>query len=294
MERETIMRRYRSRVRYRNAAPWLKPWINPLRFFSNQGRKLAMKFETPATSEVDTFHCGRMKVVDGEWVSEEIAGYGVYEPALTFGFLKLVGENDVVVDIGMHLGYYATLFAELVGPGGQVHAFEPTPTTRALAKANVERYPQIRVWHEAMWSDDGLLVLRDYGLKWMAFNGTLPPKVTGEMPKPLEIKVNCLTVDMFSERIGRKIALIKIDAESAELEILKGAVKVLKRDRPLLSMEVGDGEDEQASRGALDFALSQGYEPWEIRDERLVRHEARDRYAYGNLILAPKGWEPGW
>ncbi|MBM3824636.1 MAG: FkbM family methyltransferase [Verrucomicrobia bacterium] len=289
---QILKNRYRSRMRYRLAQSWAKPMVNPWRFLRNQTRKCLLKFEEPSTSRVDAFHLDDFKIVDGEWVSEEIAGYGVYEPDLTWILMQLVKEGDVVMDVGMHLGYYATLFALLTGEGGQVHAFEPTPMTRALAAANTERFPQIHVRHEALWSDHGTIVLRDYGLKWMAFNGAKGAKLAVDFADGVDVEVNCLTLDQLWEELRTRIQLVKIDAESAELEILKGGRRLLQEVRPLLSMEVGDAAEQGTSREALNFALEQGYEAWEICGEKLARHKAQESYRYGNLILAPTGWEP--
>ena len=41
------------------------------------------------------------------------------------------------VDVGANLGYYTLLFAELVGPKGQVYAFEPVPYNASLLNRSV-------------------------------------------------------------------------------------------------------------------------------------------------------------
>src|ERR1051326_3987639 len=148
-----LLRRFERHLLYRTAAKWQKPWLDPARFVRNQ---LRMRPYSPSQlgrlGVVETFHCPQFTVVSGEKVSETIGSYGVYEEALTEAFLHLVEPGQVVVDIGMHIGYYTSLFACLVGPGGQVHAFEPTPSTREIATHNIKRFPQVTVHPYAVWS----------------------------------------------------------------------------------------------------------------------------------------------
>lgn len=51
---------------------------------------------------------------------------------------KLVKENDHVIDIGAHIGYYTLLLAKLVGKNGRVFAFEPESQNFELLKKNIE------------------------------------------------------------------------------------------------------------------------------------------------------------
>lgn len=281
-------------MRYRTASKWQKPIVNPYRFLRNQIRKGLLKVGPAGMSRVPTVQRSNFRVIDGEWVSEEIAGYGVYEPELTEAFIRIVEPGSVVVDVGMHLGYYSTLFAELVGDDGLVVAFEPTPSTRAFAAFNTEHYPIINVRPEALWSEETIINFNDYGLRWMAFNGTKEAKLPIQDELLRTIKVNCVKLDDYVAKIGRRVALVKIDAENAELEILKGGEKFLKRDKPLLSLEVGDGAGGSNSSQAVAFAVSLGYKLWEVTSKGLVEHESKDRYSYGNLILSDPSWKPSW
>ena len=85
---------------------------------------------------------------------------------------------------------------------------------------------------------------------------------------------------------------IKIDAENAELDVLKGAEATLASRSAVVTIEVGDDEsvgNGRRSRDVIDHLTSRGYEPFEFRDNQLVRHEVRDRYEYDNLLFVPKG-----
>ena len=53
--------------------------------------------------------------------------FGTYEPAMTKAFVESIKEDDVVYDIGSHVGYHALLVSVLVGKSGRVFAFEPNP-----------------------------------------------------------------------------------------------------------------------------------------------------------------------
>ncbi len=287
---ETRLRnKFNKCLRYQRAKSWQKPLLDPVRFLRNQFWFRKGPRETGETRWVAAFHLPRFKVVNGETVSGGIAAYGIFEPELTAAFLRLVEPGWVVADVGMHLGYYTTLFASLVGPSGFVHAFEPTPSTRELASANVGQFTNIRVHPLAAWSSAQKLTFHDYGPQWMAFNSFTAARVKAGPPQPREFTVETISLDAFRLELDRKIALIKIDAESAEQEILKGAQQLLKTDRPLVSLEVGDFDGSPASRRLVEMLQQTGYRAWEFSADRFVAHQARANYEYDNLVFAPLG-----
>jgi FkbM family methyltransferase len=283
-----LWNQFRTCVRYQRAPSWKKPLLDPRRFLANQLRRYGLSSTIPASlRRVPSFHLPDFTIVDGEIVSQQILSYGVYETELTEAFLHLVQPGEVVLDIGMHLGYYATLFAVLVGNQGQVHAFEPTPSTRQIALHNTQRFSQIQVHPLAVWSSAGTVVLRDYGPQWMGFNTLTRVKLEKEPTPPKEIEVQTVTLDAFRSSLSRPISLIKIDAESAEREIIRGGRQMLAQDRPLISVEVGDPSDSNESVQLVGDLQSLDYVPWEFTSGRFSRHQLRQRYIYDNLIFAP-------
>ena len=153
MSQSELLNRFFDCVSYKRARPWQKPLLNPRRFVLNQMQKYRLLPSNLGELRVtSTFHLPEFTIVTGEAVSEQIRSYGVYEESLTEAFLHLVKPRQVVVDIGMHVGYYATLFACLVGEEGKVHAFEPTPSTREIAQRNLRGFSQVTVHPQAVWS----------------------------------------------------------------------------------------------------------------------------------------------
>ena len=69
--------------------------------------------------------------------SNKLSFNEVYEYLVTELVQKEVKMGNVVLDIGAHIGYYALMFAKLVGPHGKVFAFEPEPGNFAILEKNV-------------------------------------------------------------------------------------------------------------------------------------------------------------
>jgi len=290
MQHEKMVRGLVARRRYREAKSWQKPWLDPARFLRNQARKRRLiRSPVGALRTAPTFFLDEFTVVSGEGVSEQIAAYGVYEADLSEAFCRLIKPGEQVVDIGMHLGYYTTLFACLVGERGLVHAFEPTPSTREIAHSNVGRYPQVTVHPFAVWSDERALTFRDFGPQWMAFNSLRDARIDQGPPAPRLIEVQTISLDRFRRDLDRRISLIKIDAESAEQEILRGAVKLLAQDRPIVSVEVGDQEGLPASRVLIEELAGWGFAPWELTAGGFRPPQPLAAYEYGHLIFVPAG-----
>lgn len=287
MSDATLLQRFHACLDYKQAKPWQKPFLNPQRFARNQMRKRGLVAVDPgALRAVPTFHLPEFTVVSGEFVSEEISSYGLFEPELTEAFLRLVQPGQVVVDIGMHLGYYATLFAVLVGDKGEVHAFEPTPSTREISRRNTSRFAYVTVHPFAVWSCVQTIAFQDFGLRWMAFNSLAKAKIA-EAPVPAkQIDVQTITLDQFRHSLGKRVSFVKIDAESAEREILAGARELLRMDQPIVSVEVGDCGGVRDSRSLVNDFKELDFAPWEFGSGRFSRHEPREIYDYDNLIFA--------
>lgn len=54
-------------------------------------------------------------------------------------------EGEHIVHVGTGAGYYTAIMAELVGPGGRVTGIEFEPELAQKARANLARYPNVRI-----------------------------------------------------------------------------------------------------------------------------------------------------
>ena len=276
-----------------------KVWRMPYRLARTKGiEKLCGLLGTHRKVQVDTFWGGRMTVVFPESVSVSIARYRFFEEGLTYTLLQYMKPGMVFFDVGSHFGYFSLLAGWLAGPRGQVHAFEPTPSTYRVLSENLAGKSSMRANNLAVSSSESTLQLTDYGLALSAYNtvkeGKLGPQTAGRLT-PVKHAVQAIPLDDYVARTGVAPHFIKVDAEGAELDILRGMPHTLATARPAVSLEVGDkGADDgmSSSRQALLHLIAAGYQPWEYADGRLIQHEVRDRYGYDNILLLPVGQQP--
>lgn len=78
---------------------------------------------------------GRVMYVD-EGDTLGIAANGIFETEETLLCQRLLKPGDRVLDVGANMGYYTVLFADWVGPEGEVFAVEPHPSNLALLERN--------------------------------------------------------------------------------------------------------------------------------------------------------------
>lgn len=242
-----------------------------------------------------TFWGGEMSIILPEIVSTTIDRYGFFEGNLSKLFLNYVKPDMVVFDIGSHFGYYSILSSWLVGEKGEVHAFEPTPSTYSMLEKNVKDLGNVFTNNNAVYSSDSSIKILDFGVAYSAFNslglGNLPADKRAELsPKSFDVKA--IVIDNYVATHSKVPDFIKIDAEGAELDILKGMTYTLKKHKPMVTLEVGDinidPSDISPSRKLVDYMLELEYQCFEYKDEQLIPHEAKKIYAYDNLFFMVK------
>jgi FkbM family methyltransferase len=237
---------------------------------------------------VRTFFDRDMRVHLPDPVGVNLYQYGFLEAGLTRAIIEQLPAGGVFVDIGAHVGYYTILASLLVGPGGRVIAFEPTPRTRTELSLNTAGLDNISIVPLAAWDEPAWLVLQDFGWRQSSFNSVVAPRLRGN-PRGESIQVEAVPVDDWLDEHGIAPTFIKIDAESAEYRVLQGLRRTIERYRPTLSLEVGDFDlpGVPCSADLIRMLAGQGYDAWQYRGGELVQHRISDRYGYDNLIFMP-------
>ena len=167
---------------------------------------LSQKLGRRRWADVPLFHGERMRVLVGETVSRAILGFGFSEPDLTALLCELLPTGATAVDIGTHFGYEAILMANLTGPQGLVHAFEPNPAVAAGARHNLSRHTHVTLHECALGRRCARARFAFPPLERSSFGG-FSCRETGTTDADVEIR----TLD--EAGLPSEVSLIKFDAE---------------------------------------------------------------------------------
>ena len=155
-------------------------------------------------------------------------------------FLKTIRPRWTVVEIGANLGYFTKLFQALVGNNGQVHAFEPVPSTFQQLQSSLPKGSNhCTLYNLGTAKEAGEVTfhipLNDHGQATMSAHDCNSWK-SREIK---EVACSVIKLDEFTPISSlAKIDFIKIDVEGAELPSLQGAEHILRKHKPLLFVEV--------------------------------------------------------
>jgi FkbM family methyltransferase len=245
----------------------------------------------PTKCKAYTFWGDTITVMLPETVSGQIVADSYFEKHETLALLKLLRPGMTFFDVGAHVGYFSLLAAHLVGDTGQVHSFEPTPRTFRLLAENAKRHPNITVNNLAVYSHADELVFNDFGATGFAFNSFFPARVPGGRAVPeVKHRIQTISLDDYVAKTGVRPDLIKIDAESAEYQIIQGMRNTLRTLRPFFMIEVGDLDlpGVRPCEEIIEFACSHGYAPLMFIDGDLKPHTVQKRYpGWGTVFFEP-------
>jgi FkbM family methyltransferase len=197
-----------------------------------------------------------------------------------------------VLDIGAHGGYYTLLASRKVGRRGRVIAFEPSPRERQrlYQHLRINRCSNVLVERAAVSSYEGEAEFffvdgRDTGCN------SLRPPVVADSIRTLPVPV--VTLDSALERLAiDRVDFLKMDVEGGELEVLKGAIKLLSQSyRPLILCEVADVRTAPwgyKAREIILFLVDLNYSWFLPLPERKLRAIRSNFEAYsGNFLAVP-------
>jgi FkbM family methyltransferase len=201
-------------------------------------------------------------------------------------FSNELHEGDFAIDIGGHAGQYCLIMAAKCGLSGQVVTFEPDPYARKTLSKNLALNPQIKppVLEPFAVSDKpGTAVLYSRGgnaQSSLARSGT----EFEESHNAEEIEVKIVVLDEYlAQKKLPEPNWIKIDAEGAEINILRGAKKVLQGNTNIICEIHPYAWDEfGVTFEELQSLVAESGRRMRYLDEE---SEIGDRVEYGTVII---------
>lgn len=193
-------------------------------------------------------------------------------------YLEYLREGMMVFDVGANVGELTLIFSRFAY-NGEVHAFEAS--SAAFKKLEtICRTAKCRntiLNHLALADKKGSIRLHIYDDNYLAFNTQALREIEefGLPVEPVEVEeITATTIDDYCEENGiKEIDLLKIDVEGSELQVMKGAEKMLKFKRiKCLAFEFGQTtldmgirpEEIQTYLTEMDYQISNV-----VRNERL-------------------------
>ena len=162
--------------------------------------------------------------------------FDCYEPLESEFLRQNLRADSVFLDIGANVGWFTLLASTIIGDGGHVHAFEPRHPTVQYLKRSV-----------AMNHLESMVTVHELGLDCTEGHaqlgyerGTRNPGhsfLVDEDPQT-EIEVQAIRTDALDHFHFKRIDVVKLDVEGAEMRVLKGGEATITANRPTVLSEI--------------------------------------------------------
>jgi FkbM family methyltransferase len=184
--------------------------------------------------------------------------FGEFETEILTYLRELFGSNLAkthFIDVGANIGNHTI---GLHNHFHHCHAFEPDPRTFRLLKANTANRPNI-ICHQIALSDkDGISAFNQHRTNTGKSHIIHPPQSQSPPARQSFIDVETSRLDNTSSA-SETVSFIKIDVEGHELQVLKGAQKLLTTQMPMILLELLATDIRGQRAASLDFLAEIGY-----------------------------------
>lgn len=176
---------------------------------------------------------------------------------------KLVGNGRRAIDVGANYGFYSYVLSKLFN---NVEAFEPQKSCFEVIEAYSQSHQKnINAYNVALANFNGTLDLYTPIVKGEVYTGL------ASFVKPEEKHVhNTVPVCKLDDYQFTDVDFIKIDVEGFESEVIKGAEETIRREKPLILIEI---EQRHLKEKPIELVFEQiiylGYQGSFLKSEQL-------------------------
>ncbi|HVA35186.1 MAG TPA: FkbM family methyltransferase [Stellaceae bacterium] len=205
-------------------------------------------FDRPPLRAKRCRHGMMLYLATDQYVGGSLDRYGEFSEAEAALFAQIVKPGMTVLDLGANMGAHTICFAQAVGAGGRVIAFEPQRIIHQILCANVmlNVLPNVFAHQACIGCQAGTVLVPplNYGAV-NNFGGLALGAFTAGESVP-QVTLDSLAFD--------QCHFVKIDVEGMEVEALEGGRATLARHRPVLYVE-NDRPEKSAALITLLFDL---------------------------------------
>jgi FkbM family methyltransferase len=160
-----------------------------------------------------------------------------WEKVLETGYRLLLSAKSTVIDIGGHAGRHSDIFINQI-KCKSVYIFEPIPSKYQFLKNTYSANANVEIKQIAISSKKGKseFILNhsapeESGLRERIYNNP-------DLKNLEKLTVETNTLDNLFPNL-KSLDYIKIDVEGGEIDILNGGLRLIKKHRPIISVEYG-------------------------------------------------------
>ena len=185
---------------------------------------------------------------------------------------QLVRPGQVCLDIGASWGLLTHQLAELAGPGGVVHAFEPNPVNRRSLERIRAGRDSVTIHYCALSGAPGTAELRMPRRRGMDVHAmgsiSVPGARAGLFVASVQVETRRLD-DVLGEAVAA-VSFVKCDVEGHEEAMLDGAHRLLDEARPAVLIEIEQRHRDTPVQHTFDRFAEAGYEGYVLGGGSLV------------------------
>jgi FkbM family methyltransferase len=214
-------------------------------------------------------------------------------PEILF-LLNHLGRGQTTLDIGAHKGVYSYWMHRCVGPTGRVIAFEPQSELadyieQMKAAFGMKELTVVQAGLSSCAGTKELLLPFDHP------HGRATLEKGSEEGDSIDVSVVRLD-DYLDEARARPVHFLKCDVEGHELEVFRGAPRMLREDRPILLFECQEfRHPEGQTRLVFEYLRQFGYRGYyfdergtrALDDFRVAIHQNRGGCYFDNFAFLP-------
>jgi len=207
---------------------------------------------------------------------------------------KFIKSGTDSIDVGVYRGVYSY---EMSKYSEKVHSFEPNPIIFKYINKNLKKFiKNIHLYNFALSNQNKTINLkipiRNSNSNKEIFEeyyemgkATIHNENNFENYENFEIQTK--KIDELS--FDNKISFIKIDVEGHELEVIEGAKNTIKRDKPILLVEIEKQYTKKEVAESINFINSLGYKSYFFNKKDLKSTtELNNLDLFNNFIFFPK------
>lgn len=161
-------------------------------------------------------------------------------------FQQYYRPHSNVIDIGGNVGTHSLLLSEIISTQSKVYVFEPVYAD--IIQMNVDQnhlQKQIVVYNEGVGNKNQIIQVpiydRDCAINFGRFslksNDIILVPTSNYFKKCKKTLTNIPIVTLDSKNFTN-ISIIKIDVEGMELQVLEGAIETIRREKPVIFIEI--------------------------------------------------------